>query len=221
MINSAGCEGADFCEEISGASDTSFNRVYDGDPPSRRILGTENFELLADMSPLTLGHLLLLPKKHYLSFAQVVRNQADEVADVVGRVSELYAGTFCAPLVLEHGSTADANHQACITHAHLHLLPVNGGLLDDILMADGLNYRDLDSFRHLGEAPWPDSSYFLRYYEDQCRVYLSTSLDKRQYLRSVVGKILSIDDPEWDYAVVVRKSYLRSTMDMVKSWKFS
>jgi len=221
MIDSVQCKGADFCEEISGSDETAFSRVYEGDPPSRRICSTEHFELLADLSPLTVGHLLLLPKKHYLSFAQIVRDHANEVTGLLTRLVVLYATTFGRPLVLEHGSTSDVDHQACITHAHLHLLPVDGEAVDDILLKDGLRYRDLASFGDLGAAPWPESAYFLRYYDNQCRVYLPTVSQKRQYLRSVVGSVLSIEDPEWDYALVVRKSHLRATMNLACSWSIN
>jgi diadenosine tetraphosphate (Ap4A) HIT family hydrolase len=221
MIDAAQCKGADFCEEISGSSETTFSRVYEGDPPSRRISSTENFELLADMSPLTVGHLLLLPKTHYLSFAQIVRDQVNEVTELLTRLVVLYTTTFGRPLVLEHGSTFDVDHQACITHAHLHLLPVDGEAVDDLLLKDGLDYRDLASFGDLGVTPWPESAYFLRYYDGRCRVYLPTVSQKRQYLRSVVGSVLSIEDPEWDYALVVRKSYLRATMNLAGSWRIS
>lgn len=218
MISAAQCTGADFCEEISGADDTAFARFYEGEPPSRRVHSTENFELFADMSPLTVGHLLLLPKKHYLSFAQVVAAHPDETEDLVERITDLYAKTFREPLVMEHGSGSDQEHHACITHAHLHLLPIDGGAVDALLLQDGLAYRDLGSLVELAESPWPESSYFLRLFERRCRVYSPTSRQKRQYLRSIAGAVLSIEDPEWDYAVVMRKDDLRTTMRMVEHW---
>jgi len=217
MATTAQCAGADFCEEISGATDTSFSRFYEGDPPSRKIYSTANFELLADMSPLVVGHLLLLPKKHYLSFAQVLAAYPRETVELIGQVTDLYRESFQEPLFLEHGSSAGQMSHACITHAHLHLLPVTGPAVDRIMVEDGLNYRDLRSFSDLSIPPWPDSAYFMRLYERRCRVYLPTT-QKRQYLRAVVGSTLSIEDPEWDYAVVMRKDDLRSTMREVRHW---
>lgn len=218
MTSVAKCTGADFCEEISGVSDTAFNRFYEGDPPSRRVHSTENFELLVDMSPLTIGHLLLLPKKHHLSFAQVLAAHPGETEDLVRRVVDLYAETFRQPLVLEHGSGPGEEDHACITHAHLHLLPVDGDAVDERLLRDDLAYRDLTSISELAKNPWPGTSYFLRLFNGHCRVYLPTAKQKRQYLRSVAGAVLSIEDPEWDYAVVMRKDDLRSTMRMVGHW---
>lgn len=218
MINTVQCTGADFCEEISGESDTSFTRFYEGDPPSRRIHSTENFELLVDMSPLTVGHLLLLPKKHHLSFAQVLTAHPGEAEHLIDRVVALYAETFGEPLVMEHGSSTGQENHACITHAHLHFLPVDGHAVDALMVGDGLLYEDLASISDLARPPWSDCAYFLRLYQDTCRVYHPTAAQRRQYLRSIVGKTLSIEDPEWDYAVVMRKEDLRSTMRMVVPW---
>ncbi|MBP2340152.1 diadenosine tetraphosphate (Ap4A) HIT family hydrolase [Saccharothrix coeruleofusca] len=218
MTSTVHCTGADFCEEISGAVDTSFNRFYQGAPPSRRVHSTRRFELLADMSPLTVGHLLLLPRKHYLSFAQVLVEHPEETEELLDRVIRIYRETFREPLVMEHGSSQGQHSHACITHAHLHLLPIDGHAVDELMTADGLRYQDLSSIHDLASAPWPTSAYFLRLYRGTCRVYLPTAGQRRQYLRSVAGATLSIEDPEWDYAVVMRKDDLRRTMHMVEHW---
>ncbi|WP_090097682.1 hypothetical protein [Lentzea jiangxiensis] len=218
MINMSQCDGADFCEEIAGAADTSFHRFYEGDPPHRRAWSTANFEVLADMSPLVTGHLLLLPRKHYLSFAQVLGDHPGETEELLSDISDRYRRTFGEPLVLEHGSGTDEHTHACITHAHLHLLPADGTAVDELLIRDELLYVDLESITQLGDAPWPESAYFLRHHLGRSRVYMPNGNQRRQYLRSVVATTLDIPDPEWDYAVVVRKDCLRRTMEMVESW---
>jgi diadenosine tetraphosphate (Ap4A) HIT family hydrolase len=170
------------------------------------------------MSPLTTGHLLLLPVRHYLSFAQVLGVHTTEAVDLINRVTALYTETFQTPLIMEHGSSGGQESHACITHAHLHFLPADGGIVDRFLIDDELAYRELDSITELSQAPWPHSAYFLRIYGDSCRVYLPTTAQKRQYLRSAAGEALAIKDPEWDYAVVMRMTELRSTMNMVGHW---
>ncbi|GAA3339492.1 hypothetical protein GCM10020358_23490 [Amorphoplanes nipponensis] len=39
-----------------------------------------------------------------------------------------------------------------------------------------------------------------------------------QYLRSVVGRMLDIPDPEWDWSVVVRRHLMRETMRLTSGW---
>ncbi|GAA3865607.1 hypothetical protein GCM10022243_34660 [Saccharothrix violaceirubra] len=218
MTSAVQCAGADFCEEISGAADTAFARFYEGDPPSRRVYSTPDFELLVDMSPLTVGHLLLLPRAHHLSFARVLAAHPDETELLVERITALYAETSREPLVPEHGSGVDQESHACMTHARLHFLPVDGGVVDAMLAGDGLRYRDLPSLGALARPPWLESAYFLRLFDGRCRVYVPSAAQKRQYLRSLAGAALSIRDPEWDYAVVVRKDDLRTTMRRVADW---
>lgn len=219
MINSVQCQGADFCQEISGSDDTLFARVYEGDPPDRRIAASQNFELLADMSPLVTGHLLLLPKNHYLSFAQVVDNSSSELEDVLAQTIQLYASTFSNPVILEHGSAEDSDQKACITHAHWHLLPLAGNLIDALLDQESLTCQDIEYLAELGQPPWTRMSYYFRLYNGRGRIYLPSAGHQRQYLRSVAGRALAIEDPEWDYAVVVRKEELRLTMRMTADWK--
>ncbi|WP_089907889.1 hypothetical protein [Lentzea albida] len=218
VINMSQCEGADFCEEIGGATDTSFSRFYEGDPPHRRAWSSTNFEVLADMSPLTTGHLLLLPRKHYLSFAQVLGDHPGETEELLEDATSIYRATFGEPLVLEHGSGLGEDTHACITHAHLHMLPADPDAVDELLIRDGLSYVDLESITDLRDPPWQESAYFLRHHRGRSRVYIPNGRQKRQYLRSIVGATLNIPDPEWDYAVVIRKECLRRTMELVESW---
>lgn len=212
------CEGADLCQEMARKADTSFVRTYQGDPPSRNILTTENLALIADMSPLVAGHLLLLPKTHYLSFSPVIRKHLAELGSFVETIAPLYRRTFGDMLVLEHGSSMDSNGNACITHAHWHLLPVDGAEVDRLIEADGLAYSDLAGLSELGSPLRMSQPYFYRGYGSRMRVYEPSPATQRQYLRSVVAKTLSIETPLWDYALVIRKELLRETMSRVRHW---
>ncbi|MGW5745483.1 hypothetical protein [Amycolatopsis sp. NPDC003861] len=218
MITEVACQGADLCQELAGSTDTSFARVYEGDPPSRRIVSTSRFEVVADMSPLIVGHLLLLPRRHHLSFARVIAENYAELRTLLTWLFPRYAATFDSPLVLEHGSTEQMSRQACITHAHWHVFPVSGDAVDDLLESEGLPYRDLGDVHELGREPWTSSSYYFRMYRNRARVYLPAETNPRQYLRSIVGRLLSIEDPEWDYALITRKEHLRLTMRMTAPW---
>lgn len=218
MTGSVVCEGADLCQELARDTDTSFVRTYQGDPPTRRILETENLALIADMSPLVAGHLLLLPKAHFLSFSGVVRVHLAELEGLVEKIAPRYRDTFGELLILEHGSSVDGHGNACITHAHWHLLPVDGAEVDRLIKADGLTHTDLTDLIELGARRWTEQPYFLRGYDGRMRVYEPSPDTRRQYLRSVVGAVLSIDTPLWDYALVIRKELLRETMRSVRHW---
>ncbi|MEU1072551.1 MULTISPECIES: HIT domain-containing protein [unclassified Streptomyces] len=211
------CAGSDLCEELAGAQDTTFSMVYEGEPPSRVITATENFRLLADLSPMTLGHLLLLPVDHYVSFAQLVKDFGDELRAFMGTLEPAYRETFGAFTVLEHGSCPGMESSACISHAHWHILPVDGRRMNELIAADGLASTALTGLDDL--AGFDDAPYFLCLHEEGARVYRPRRGMPRQYLRSRVARTVGIADPLWDYALVVRKDLFRETVALTSSWR--
>lgn len=211
------CAGSDFCEEIAGAQETTFSSVYEGDPPSRAIWESDGFRLIADVSPLSIGHLLLLPVEHYLSFAQLMDESGVQPATVLEKVSSLYRAAFGELTVLEHGSSIGMRSSACISHAHWHIMPIDGSRVNSLIMADALPsvaLTDIGQLAGFGAAP-----YFLCGHGDEYHVYDGRRPMRSQYLRSIVGQVLGIPDPLWDYALVVRKELLRETIARTSSWR--
>jgi diadenosine tetraphosphate (Ap4A) HIT family hydrolase len=209
----------DFCQELCGVGQTSFSRTYGGYPATRIIGRTANLTLLADLSPLCVGHLLLVSDYHYLSFAEVVRDHYREVADTAVALLAVYAETFGEPTVLEHGSAVDAVGSACITHAHWHILPVDGARVAAQMTADGLDALDLGDLEDLAALADLQLPYFYVAHGGYRQVYGIGRSMRSQYLRSVVGAILGIPDPEWDWALVVRHQDLRLTMEATTAWQ--
>jgi diadenosine tetraphosphate (Ap4A) HIT family hydrolase len=212
------CQGADFCQELSGGVDTEFRRTYGADLQNRIIAQSPNLCLLADMSPLCVGHLLLVSRDHYLSFAEVIKDHGSEVEDVLDRVLIQYQRTFGRSVVLEHGSSSDIDGAACITHAHWHLLPLGADAVHEIIYTDGLPCIELADLRHLVTMAHQGRSYFFVSDSSRHRLYGVAKSMRRQYLRSVAGELLGIPDPEWDYALVVRKDLFHATMSRVTGW---
>jgi diadenosine tetraphosphate (Ap4A) HIT family hydrolase len=206
------CDGSDLCSELAGASDTDFSRTYLGDPPSRVLGGTRHLSVLADLSPLTVGHLLLVPREHHLSFANVVHAYGAEVEHVASVLLPRYREVFGEPTVLEHGSSPEMRGSACVNHAHWHLLPIPGDQAAAIMARDGLSLAKLKDIKDLAAAGRRYIPYFFCLYRDQCLFAPADRRLRRQYLRSVAGEVLGIPDPSWDWSVVVRKDALRVTV---------
>jgi diadenosine tetraphosphate (Ap4A) HIT family hydrolase len=220
-MDSDNCQGADFCDEIVGKLDVSFARTYEGNPPTRQIVATNELVLVVDLSPLMVGHLLLLPKRHYFSFAQVLNDHTGALNGFLSWLMPTYGETFGRPVILEHGSSPNLDHSACITHAHWHLVPLDGIEINNTIVEDGLNPVDLRSLAELARPPWTSSPYFFACFSDIFRVYRPLDEMRPQYLRSVIGRQLSMNDPEWDYALIVRRHLLRATMNLAGHWRSS
>jgi diadenosine tetraphosphate (Ap4A) HIT family hydrolase len=220
MTRSTGmsCMGADFCQELAGDSDAEFHRVYQGNPPTRIIGRSPNLALLADMSPLCTGHLLIVPNRHHLSFAEVIDRHEREIENFTRHAFGRYAETFGDPLILEHGSAAGIDGSACITHAHWHILPVKFDETHRVITRDGLASIELTGLGDLA-AIGRGVPYYYCADRNSRRLYGVGQSMRRQYLRSVMGTLMGIPDPEWDYAVVVRKDLLRGTMARTAGWR--
>lgn len=212
------CTGSDFCQELSGESDTEFRRVYEDGPLSRVIGRSQNLTLMVDMSPLCVGHLLIVSNRHHLSFAEVVGDHASEVEEFSQRVLERYADTFGTPLILEHGSAREMDGSSCITHAHWHVLPLELDAVHKAMTNDGLACTELGGVDDLAAAG-QGVPYFYCADQDRRRLYGIGQTMRRQYLRSVAGALLGIPDPEWDYALMVRKRLFHITREKSEMWR--
>jgi diadenosine tetraphosphate (Ap4A) HIT family hydrolase len=213
----AACE--DLCQELMGATDTSFTRTYGGNPESRIIWQGRNLSLIADLSPLCVGHLLLVSNHHFYSFAEVCREYSEEVLGTVARVLELYSSAFGEPVILEHGSFAGMVGSACISHAHWHILPIPAELVVTRMDADGLDHVDLEGLSGLAFATGEQIPYFYVASAEYHRLYGIGRRMQQQYLRAVAGRILGIPDPQWDWALVVRKRHLRTSISLTTDWR--
>lgn len=221
MAERDSCVGSDFCQELAGVEDITFRRIYGGSPRGRIIGRGSALALLADMSPLTWGHLLLVPNAHYVSFGAVMCEYAEEVATAIKQIIPPYGASFGEPVFLEHGSTMRMEGSACVTHAHIHLLPLPFKDVDMLMARDGLVPTTLGDIADLERFGRDDLPYFYCGDATEHQVYAPVQAKPRQYLRSVAGRLLGIADPEWDYAVVVRKNVLLATMKETAHWRLS
>lgn len=97
-------------------------------PPQHRSVGT--FLVLAEIAPITAGHLLIIPRTHVLAMAMLPDNGLHEgrlLRRSLGRHLAHYFGTE-SWIAFEHGTTAEASRLprrikcAPTEHAHLHIL---------------------------------------------------------------------------------------------------
>lgn len=79
---------------------------------------TANFLLAADHAPLVEGHILLIPKRHYVCYGDVP-SELDEELFALKREVQHFFTQYYAPVVFwEHGI-----FKQTVFHAHLHCFP--------------------------------------------------------------------------------------------------
>jgi diadenosine tetraphosphate (Ap4A) HIT family hydrolase len=124
-----------FCDEelVIRKSTKDFRRFFPNLKNYQQVIfeGKEAV-LIPDISPLTQGHLLLLSKKHYQSWAQASRRIAIESELILEKVRQYYAEIYPDKgfFIFEHGpgkiNGQVYNCGSCksISHAHMHILPI-------------------------------------------------------------------------------------------------
>ncbi len=82
---------------------------------------TSNFWIVCDHSPLTVGHILIIPKKHLSCVGEYSKNLMKEFEGLYNKVSKFINSNFGSVSTFEHGIVGQT-----VFHSHFHLLPFNG-----------------------------------------------------------------------------------------------
>lgn len=203
------CDRSDLCAEFSGTADTEFSRTY---PRTGRYLAaTADSVAVVDLSPLVVGHVLVCPRMHYFSAAQAIADpECDFKMFLVGFL-KIYADIFGRFVILEHGST-EAMRSACISHAHLHVLPLALEPMVERMTDDGLPLSILDGWQEVAGLCIDRLPYYLA--SDGERFFVARPQRRMisQYLRVVAGASIAIPPEECDWAVVVRRELFHRTI---------
>jgi diadenosine tetraphosphate (Ap4A) HIT family hydrolase len=216
-MSAAGCDRSDLCAELSGATDTEFHATYPDGPLSRELTMTPTAAAVVDLSPMMAGHCLLLPRHHFLSIAETLEDRSVEFASFLQSFTSKYGQIFGEYVLVEHGSTHGMNRSACVSHAHLHAVPLRAELILDEMTRDGLVFRDLAGWSDVGRLASGDLPYYLVAGASQVSVCVGPQRMQSQYFRIVVGRVLGISEGECDWSVVIRRGLLAET---IERWHF-
>jgi diadenosine tetraphosphate (Ap4A) HIT family hydrolase len=208
------CDESRICNEFQDNDrQSSFVLTYGGMPRSRVLADSRNFVLVVDLSPIVRGHVLLAPKVHYLSLATAIGQHLGEFRQFIAQVRRVYCEAYGSCVVLEHGSSPDdARRSSCISHAHWHILPFNTELARYIDADELSGVRTLVRWSDLALAQRA-APYFLYWDNVAIKLFETTHLPYRQYVRSLVGRHLGMSTEEWDWTVVIRKELFYHTYE--------
>ena len=210
MNKSACC----ICSQIVGdATNDLVAQLIDSHNYVRRVpLESGSFAVIPSVGPLVRGHVLLCPKKHFRSFAQVPTMLEDEFADMKKKLSAIIAETYGQRVhYFEHGSAKNAQHPMCtVEHAHLHLVPTDAEIWPTVQSQfewQQIESNIADLFSMVG-----DMEYI--WYESPEGVSVVTKgiegTFESQYLRKVFAKAIGLDEM-WNWREFPRVTMISET----------
>jgi len=144
--------GCSFCDELSGVGDNSFFDTFAKTDfakvglNSRIVAETENFVLMPMVGPLVPMYLLLVSKRHFLSFAHMPINMLAEAERIMKKLFTVFSKTACKPVFFEHGPmSANERGACCSDHAHIHSVAIKADIKNDF-EERGLIKRRISNF---------------------------------------------------------------------------
>lgn len=189
----------DFCEEaVTKRLSGKYRARYEVE--KRILLEDANNMAIPTISPLSCGHVLIVPKHHITSILQIEIGLLADFLKFADFVESLVRKNFGPTVVFEHGVGQGKGGGCGISHAHMHILPLAMNEARKVQIAISKNYRLSDPFdiRHVFE--WIDKkrTYLLFGFTLKEIKVAYSDVVVCQYLRKVISEILKKQQWDWN-----------------------
>jgi len=107
-------------------SDCLFCKIVAGDIPSSKVFENDKVFVFLDISPVTKGHMLIVPKQHFENIFDITEDVVREVGAISKKMSDAAVKGLKADgvnLLQSNGSVA----QQEVMHFHMHVMPRYAG----------------------------------------------------------------------------------------------
>jgi diadenosine tetraphosphate (Ap4A) HIT family hydrolase len=122
-------ESCPYCYEIKRGFFEFKNKNYG----NRILFESDNFIVFPSLGQIVEGYLLIASKKHYVSIGQIPEELYQELEFVCNKVKEILSENYTVPILFEHGALSEYKKGGgCITHAHIHAVPIRINILFDL-----------------------------------------------------------------------------------------
>jgi len=137
------------------------------------IYETNSFFVYVGKGIITAGHVMIIPKQHYLVIAEIDNSTFKEYLNLKNRVIKEITKKFEKPFLIEHGVFGQS-----VPHAHIHLIPASGNGYNNVNI---INEMVLPAIKKLN-IPFKKMEIFQNlkniYNEDKQYMYFENNDDK-------------------------------------------
>ena len=193
---------------------------------------TENFYCVPGTGAFFDGYVMIVPKMHVMSFANLPKEQIDEFWQVLDDMRTLLQNIYKKRIfAFECGSgkTGEGKHETSIVHAHFHLAPTDMPVLEEV-QKSGLHpalikKQDLTQY---GEYP------YMLYVDQDDNWYISSNPQEyypRQHPRQVLANYMNCYDiynwrefpfrEKMDIIAEEFRGFCRDNLKKLNSWQKS
>lgn len=196
-------ESCGFCAEIHGIR-TENNLLYSIITPqteleSRVLAETEHFIVIPTIGAFVDGYVMIVTKEHYECIGKMPAEAIGELEQLISRIKKCIRETYQMDTVcFEHGGVSCAKRAGgCIVHAHLHLVPCDSPIIDEVrdrgFTADSIS--GLSSLQKYGKDNLP-----YLYFEDTDgqKYIVRERFVISQFFRQLLAHHFGLDS-QWDW----------------------
>ena len=133
----------EFCTELRTPQKSRFATIYRDTVTTRVIAEHGGIVAMPTIGQLFPSSILVLPKRHCETIADLRPDELDELFVIVDLVQRRIRD-FGQPIIWEHGARSCTNRSCGIYHAHAHIVPLPGMVaLSDFLPDDSARANNL------------------------------------------------------------------------------
>lgn len=143
-----------FCTELEGSGQSIFAEMSRERLPSRILFEDDDFVVMPPIGEFIPGGLLLLSRRHILSFAYLPSElflKLEHLLNVIRRELKTLYGV--SPLIFEHGPAPERSKGVCcVDHAHFNIFPAQVAVRPHLAGRMHVPVNSLPEFRKLRRA---------------------------------------------------------------------
>ncbi len=199
MLTNDICD-CDFCKEIEHKSEHKFRQIYKN--INSRIVGEDDlFVIMPTLGQLFKYSLLVLPKRHIETMAELNHNELIQLEELLGNIKNVLSD-YGYVISFEHGAKKETGGSCGIYHAHIHILPVP----DDLNLSQFFyKENDVKKFDKLTQCyeSLNESSQYLMAMNNNGQIYSidisqDTTTYPSQFFRQKIVDYYQLDKP-WNW----------------------
>lgn len=201
-----------FCRYLSGHPDHYQPSMYE----------SENFVMMANTGHFTPGSLLIIPRKHIMSCAELNTAQLDELLEVIDDCKYILREIYGMDTLLWENGSGCGGHgkdKSSIVHAHIHMNPCDMDILNVSahkgITPQKINYHNLPDYQQ-------DSYLLIQNYDKQWYIVSNPDLYiPRQYVRQLVAEHINLPGDLWNWRKYMFLDEVAKTTDTIKEYLIS
>lgn len=184
---------------------------------NKTLLESQNFRVITSIGAIVEGWVLLIPKKHFISFSEMDDNLLLEAEKLSEKIYLLLNKTYqCEIVSFENGANSYNNKIGCgVDYAHIHFVPIKINLkrIIESEYKNDIKWDNIYSLNKINE--YRDSSYFYIKTNQKGLITFAPS-PKSQIIRKGIAKAVGIPN-KFDWKKYPFKINVINTINKLQS----